>query len=289
MYGIDLRKIMQTPEATGALTPVKENARLWDLVDQMRALLDTEEGGVPPEEEQAFALSVREALLASRDKVDAYHGILGQTMMSATVADAVADHHAEQSRAMRDRASRLRGVAERIKNYVLDAVRTLGADPKSKTGAYRKLEGTCCTFQANKVGASCEVFDAELIPLKYKSVTISTNISGELWLRPCRLCSDLRGRAPDPSAIECPTCGYSGLAMPDLGRGMFRPEWSIDKKALLADLKQTCEPCGGSGCFQVIHFDKAATLEPCKDCAGKGTKRIPGARLLDGKLSLVVK
>lgn len=263
--------------------------RLWDLADQMRALLDTEEGGVPPEEEQAFALSVREALLASRDKVDAYHGILGQTMMSATVADAVADHHAEQSRAMRDRASRLRGVAERIKNYVLDAVRTLGVDPKSKTGAYRKLEGTACTFQANKVGASCEVFDAELIPLKYKNVTLSITLAGDAWLKPCGACAEFRSRAPDPSGLECATCGYTGYAMPLLTRGSLRPEWSIDKRALLADLKQPCEPCGGFGSFQVAHSKEAPTLESCNACAGKGTKRIPGARLLDGKLSLVVK
>src|ERR1051326_8948692 len=58
---------------------------------------------------------------------------------------------------------------ERLEEYVIRTIKSLGTDPKGK---YRKLEGNTVTFSLRACPVSVEITDARAVPREFKAVTV---------------------------------------------------------------------------------------------------------------------
>lgn len=122
--------------------------------------------------------------------------------------------------------------------------------PKPAKGP-RRLEGATSTLKANGVAPSVEVLDESQVPLEYKRVTVKIGV--ELW------------------QLVCERYGVD----PKIGK------YEVDRTALLEALKKPCEACA--------HLEGTACENgPCQKCNGTSKQLIPGARLDDTKLRLVI-
>ncbi len=152
-------------------------------------------------------------------------------------------------------------------------IRQGGADAKGK---YFQLEGVNYTLKVAKVGPSLgEDIDYSRIPDEFKTANLS---------------------------LDIPYTTYLGITDKKLRKGkldigkQFRlaclnAKISVDGAALLKALKEDCVACKGTG---TIYIDPEAVeagelkSSPCKKCNGTGHRLIEGARLVTGKLRLVV-
>lgn len=194
------------------------------------------------------------------DKIDAYGEMITQFVIAADVARSMID--IEQERRidiLRKRAAANEAAADRLRVIALQVM---------KLRNVKKIEGVTTTLQANGLAAVCEVFDETLIPDEFKRWSIE-------W-----------------KGEKKPTLPPSGHSTFDLPIHECKVSSEPDKKKLLAALKEQCEECDGSGITEHrpnngYSDDKIERV--CAKCNGKGTRLIPGARLIADRTKLVIK
>lgn len=228
--------------------------RLYEIEDDLLALLDSEDG-VPAEMEEQFRADLAAALTAAKDKRERFAKKIIQDEADAKFARAEAKRITEWARVREARAERLRG-------YAVDVIAAL---PKNAKGERQKLEGLTVTMSARKCPESLEIIDASLVPLELKSATVT--MAAEDWLELLRVCSDFEIEMGDVAA-----------------------HYSVETSLLKAELGSSdpCNACEGSG--SIPGPLESGPME-CPACNGSGkvARKVSGARLITDKLSLLVK
>lgn len=141
---------------------------LYALEEQLVAFADTAEM-VSPEEEEQFLQEFQTALTAAVEKRDR----VGQFMVHMEAQAALA---AAEIKRLQERKQFYERALERIEQYVVRVIESLGVDVKGKP---RKLEGNTMTFSIAKCPTSVEIKDEALVPAEYKSATITLPLP--LW------------------------------------------------------------------------------------------------------------
>jgi hypothetical protein len=238
----------------GTLAPVAPGLPLHELEENLMAMVDTE-AMVTPEQEEQFLAELSQGLQLVKAKRDRVAAFIRQ-------AEADAAYAADEIKRLQARKRILENAAERVRGYVLWIIEALGPDTKGKL---RKLEGEKFTFAARALKPKLEITDETLIPNAYKRVSL--DVPAELYVK------------------------YSGVLH---ALGMLPPtaKYSIDEPALREALEaapQMCWACEGSGKRQIELGDQV--FETCPNCGGSGVLEpsVPGAKLVDGRLSLVVR
>ena len=126
---------------------------LYTLEDQLAALADTADM-VPADHEQQFLENFKSALVAAVEKRDR----VGQLM--AHLEQQVAFARAEIER-LKERKEFYERVLERMEQYLIRVITSLGLDAKDKP---RKLEGRTVTFSIKSCPASVEITDEPAVP-----------------------------------------------------------------------------------------------------------------------------
>lgn len=254
--------------ASNAATPLREDTHgvipytcaverkivpMYDRETYLSALLETQEGGIPPELETEFQRDVQESLAVAKDGRDSVAWTLTRMMVESAKAKAeIAVLRESQIERLSARSSRFEKAADRLKGYVLDVILRLPRTPK---GEFQKLEGNTSLLKAAKVAPSVEVVDEAVVPLAHKRVNVT--MPAEAWRR----------------LVEA-AGSYASREMADC-----QVNYEVTRTSLLAALKVKvmCPECCG-------------VFEACERCENTGqvTAAVPGARLVTGKVRLVV-
>lgn len=135
---------------------------LYQLEDDLVALLDTGEGGIEPGMEAEFEAALSAALTKTVEKRDRCAQFLSHCDGQAANIDA----EIERLQALRSKFTR---AYDRMENYIMRTILALGRDGKGKL---RKLEGKTCCFSLAAKPARAEITDETAVPLDYKRVTV---------------------------------------------------------------------------------------------------------------------
>ena len=153
------------PQKALALVPkplAAPGMTLYELEDQLAALIESTEM-VSPEEEEAFFAEVQATLTAAVEKRDRVGQFLAHLEAQAALA-------AAETKRLQERKSLYTRMQERMEKYVVRVIQGLGTDKKGK---YLKLEGKTVTFSVAKNPNSVDWTDESLVPLEYKTVTVT--------------------------------------------------------------------------------------------------------------------
>jgi hypothetical protein len=142
---------------------------LYDLEDNLTAMLDTAEGGVDPALEQEFYLKLQADLAATKDKRDR----VGQFLSHCDLMQANAKAEIERLQKLRTLYATAQ---ERMEGYVIRVIQALGPDGKGK---FRKLEGNTVSLSIQANPASVVFSDAAAVPIEHKKVTVK--MPAETW------------------------------------------------------------------------------------------------------------
>lgn len=270
--------------------PAQQPATLYNMVAYMKALASMEE--VPADLEAAFEAECRTALEATADKIDAVHSIMFRFAAQAEAARGSAAGYEEVLAAEiereQKRAGRYEGKLENLRRMIMEVgvMRGLyvGEGDKRKPAP---LQGNVATFQFDLMPQciSEEGFDEALVPDEFKPGTVT--VPESVWNTILALIDAIK----DPGGLA-KECTASARRQATITR-------KVDRKALLAALKQPCQKCNGTGEVEVKDPAQmsAAALESgapselinCYECKGSGKRKVPGAKLEVGRLKLVVK
>ena len=190
--------------AVQLLPPPPPAARaLYDLETHLAALLDTEDL-LPEDQEQEFALELHATLVATTEKRDRVGQFIHHLRSQVTFA------HAEAAR-LREREQFYQKALDRMEGYVTRVIDMLGFDAKGKR---KKLEGNVVTLSLVGCKKSVEVINEEIVPTKYKRVTLT--LPADTWETVCNsLDLELRDQVLDEvkgASVEV----SRSLAYPDL-------------------------------------------------------------------------
>lgn len=223
---------------------------LYELEEGLQALLDTE-ALVTPEKELEFRgeleAQLRQAVV-KRDRVAAFILALWSQAKFA----------AEEIQRLQARKNLFTRVAERLEGYVVQVIERLGSDEK---GNLRKLEGQTSTMSARACPPSLVIVDEALVPLEYKSVTVT--MAATDW----ELCKDRV-----------------------LGQFPYEVSYYVENAAVKGALLGPAVPCTGCGAIGMMKGADGGLVQ-CVVCGGRCSvsPTVAGADLLVGKYSLVVK
>jgi hypothetical protein len=142
---------------------------LYQVEDDLQALLDTGEGGVPVEVEEAFRVELEAALRTAIDKRDR----VGQFLSHCEAQEAHIEAEIKRLRALKGSFGR---AAEKMEGYVRRVIESLGMDEK---GRWRKLEGRTTVFSLRACPPSVLVTNEGAVPAKFKTLTIT--VPAEAW------------------------------------------------------------------------------------------------------------
>lgn len=238
--------------ANSGLAIVKRGPSLYELEEGLQALLDTE-ALVTPEKEAEFRADLEAQLrqtVVKRDRVAAFILALGSQAKFA----------AEEIQRLQARKNLFDRVAERVKGYVVEIIEKLGSDAK---GNLRKLEGQTSTMSARACPPSLLILDEALVPLEYKSVTVT--MAATDW----EACKDrVLGKFPYEVSSYVNNAAVKGALL-----GPAVP----------------CAFCGGIG--MLPSFNPDAPPVQCGQCGGRCSvsPTVAGADLLVGRYTLQVK
>ncbi len=157
-----VRQHQGKPSLALAPKPAAPHMTLYELEDQLCALIDTAEM-VTPEEQEAFFLQVQETLNAAVEKRDRVGQFLTHLEAQAALADA-------EIRRLQERKARYQKMFEHMEQYVIRVIQGLGQDAKGK---WQKLEGKTITLSIAKCPDSVEIVEDGLIPPEYKTITVT--------------------------------------------------------------------------------------------------------------------
>jgi hypothetical protein len=141
---------------------------LYELEEQLAALVETQAGGIPPELEQQFLTELEATLKSTADKRDRVGQFLNHLEAQKQFADA-------EIRRLEERRARLAAALERLEAYVIRVIQGLGMEK----GKYRKLEGNTITLRIQRCPDSVEVADAAAVPLDYQKAEVT--LPAALW------------------------------------------------------------------------------------------------------------
>lgn len=146
----------------------EQSLTLYEAEGYLTELLDTE-GVVTPEQQQSFELELREALSAARDKREQVAQFIKQMEAEAKFAKDEADR-------IRQRGKRFEQVAERVREYVLNYIMSMGLDASAR---FPKLEGRTITMSARSNPQSVDITDPDRVPAQFKTACIEMPF--EIW------------------------------------------------------------------------------------------------------------
>lgn len=142
---------------------------LYQIEEDLQALLDTAEGGIAPEQTEEFQQALIVAHMAAVDKRERVHQFM--THVEGQVENI--DREIKRLQALK----RSYGSAvDRIGGYIVSVIQGLGKDAKGK---HRKLEGQTCVFSLRSAPDSVEVKDEDLVPSRFKKLTMT--VPAEAW------------------------------------------------------------------------------------------------------------
>lgn len=231
---------------------------LRDIETTLLALCEIDPEDLNPELRKEYERDLMEAIRKAPEKRERVAVKLFDLGQRAAVKRAAAQAHMQRAAELEASAKRYEADVDRLKNYVLDVMREL---PQPKKGP-RILEGTSATFKAAKVPDSVEVFDEAALPEIFRTVTVTL-----------------------------PIAHYKHLLSSKIDLAPYVTDWGrVEKKEIKAALSEPCPTCDHVRKAIVAHFGERGleTGAPCPSCGGAGTKRVPGARMVTGKLRLVV-
>ena len=148
---------------------MSQSLTLYDVEEEYLAFLDTEDGGVAPELEEAFR---RELAIAFEQAVEKREKF-GQFLLWCSSQQEQAKKEIDR---LRRRNETFANVERRLKRYAVDAIKSWGTDNKGK---YRKLVGRTVTLWVRALPSSVDILDEEAVPAEYKRVTVEMPLP--LW------------------------------------------------------------------------------------------------------------
>jgi len=144
------------------------NITLYGAEENLAAFLETEEGGIPEEMQQEFALALAGASEMALDKRDNCIRFLRHIEAQIEFAKA------EKGR-INEWQKHLEGGLERFRLYLATVVAEHGKQAKGSP----KLEGRIGSLSLRKKPDTALVTDEAEVPAKYKTVTVT--MSAEAW------------------------------------------------------------------------------------------------------------
>jgi hypothetical protein len=140
-----------------------ESPTLYQLEDNLVALVETGEGGIDPEREEEFRADLARALQAAMDKRDRVGQFIKYLEDQARFAG-------EEAKRLAERKAIFERAADRMKAYVKWTIQQMGTDEHGKC---KKLEGRTVTFSLRKLPDTLQVDDEAAIPAEYKTLVIT--------------------------------------------------------------------------------------------------------------------
>ena len=204
---------------------------------------------------------------ATKEKIDAYAGIITGMMIEAAMCEARAQQiEVREIERLRRRAARFSVEADKRRIMALQAMAIL------KT---KRLDGHTSTLKAVALAPSIDEkgYDESLVPTEFKDVTFTVKApvpemyQFEVW-------------GPPDEDDERELHGYT------FDVDIVKKSFTVDKRKLLAALKEKCPLCAGAAVVNQIDPEDGTAI--CPKCNGKGTILIPGASLWSGKQKLEV-
>lgn len=147
------------PVTSGTLLAIEES---------LAAMVETADLVSPEQEEEfiaEFSASLQQAV-EKRDRVQAFFVHLESQIALAGL----------EIKRLRERKALYERTFERLEQYVIRVIKSLGEDAKGK---WKKLEGRTVTFSARCCPPSVEIVDEAAVPVEYKTVDLSMPAS--LW------------------------------------------------------------------------------------------------------------
>ena len=141
---------------------------LYQIEEELQALLDTSEGGVEPEHQEEIqqALIVAHMAVEKRERVH-------QFMVHVDGQVENIDKEIKRLQALKKSYT---SATDRIGGYIMGVIQGLGKDAKGK---YRKLEGNTCVFSLRAAPDLVEVMDEGKVPNKFKRFEMT--VPAEAW------------------------------------------------------------------------------------------------------------
>lgn len=139
---------------------------LYGAEENLAAFLETEEGGVPEEMREEFALALAGANEAAIDKRD------GCIRFVRHVESQIDFAKAEKAR-INDWQKSLEGGLERFRAYLANVVAIHGKQPKGAA----KLAGRTGMLTLRKTPDVAQIVDKAVVPVQYKTVTVTMSAS----------------------------------------------------------------------------------------------------------------
>ncbi len=146
---------------------------LWAIEDTLAAYAATAAGGVPPEEEAAFAESLTQARALAIAKRDAVSHGLAHWESQAELAGA-------EIAILQKRKATYERMVRRVKFGLIRLIQSMGKDAK---GRWTKLEGSTTSLTLRGCVKAVEVTDEQAVPTKYKRATVT--LPAETWELVC--------------------------------------------------------------------------------------------------------
>lgn len=173
-----------------------------------------------------------------------------------------------------NRAMVLQNKYDRLKDLIKQCMVALDEAGEWKPKESRKFESARGSFSLRGNGGAqpVEITDEALVPDEYTRKTIT--------LSPLLL-QDILNVLPD-SLIK------------RLANEAKESKREVSKSAIAVVLSTNCERCDGNGIVEAWgeldeDADYRAAENPCEECGGSGKRGVPGCRLADRGVSLVVK
>lgn len=141
------------------------NLTLYSAEENLQAFMETEEGGVPAELQEEFALALAGANELALDKRDNCIRFIRHVESQIEFAKA------EKAR-INDWQKSLEGGLDRFREYLVRVVSMHGKQPKGAA----KLEGRVGTLTLRKKPDTVNVEDEAAVPQEFKTVTVTMSL-----------------------------------------------------------------------------------------------------------------
>jgi hypothetical protein len=139
---------------------------LYEAEDNLLALLNSLEIAEGMAQEAEVLEEIRTAWLAAAEKRDRVCQFLAHL-------EAQQEFAAAEMKRLKERKDQMERIQERLEGYVVQVIRSFGLDAKNR---YPKLEGLTSTLSIRSCPDSVKILDESLVPLEFKTVTISETV-----------------------------------------------------------------------------------------------------------------
>jgi|SRR5581483_3711523 len=152
--------------------PIRTALPLYEIEDTLAAYAETADL-VPPEEEdeffRRFAAWMTQAI-EKRDRMGEFMAHLEQQILFAD----------SEIKRLQERKQAYARVLDHLEAYLIRVLESLGPDSKGKP---KKLEGRTVTFSLRRNPPSVLIKEESLIPLPYKTASVTLRLPAEEWNR----------------------------------------------------------------------------------------------------------